>query len=76
MARRYRRIRRKHRKDRNRLFTQQLIEYLTSEKKRQDQEKISVISDRLGKVSVSETNKTNVENDHQEVQNILRDFTI
>lgn len=76
MARHNRRGRRWHRKQRNRLFTKQLIEYLTNEKKMQEQEKISDISERLGKVLVSETPKTNGENDHQEVQNILRDFTI
>lgn len=80
MARHNRHGRRWHRKQRNRLFTKQLIEYLTNEKKLQEQEKISDISERLEKVLVSETkkeeNRDNRDKDQQEVQNILRNFTI
>ena len=62
--------RRRYRKQRKNLFMRQLISYLSSEKKLQEKEKITEITDRLDKVLVSEDH-----NDHN-IHNILRDLTI
>jgi CII-binding regulator of phage lambda lysogenization HflD len=65
--------RRRYRKQRKNLFMRQLISYLSSEKKLQEKEKITEITDRLDKVLVSEDH--NAHKDHN-IHNILRDLTI
>jgi CII-binding regulator of phage lambda lysogenization HflD len=62
--------RRRYRKQRNHLFMRQLISYLTSEKKIQEKEKITEITDRLDKVLVSE------DHNDRNIHNILQDLTI
>ena len=66
--------RRRYRKQRKHLFMRQLISYLTSEKKLQEKEKITEISDRLEKVLVTEDNENN--NDRNNIHNILQNLTI
>jgi hypothetical protein len=65
-----RRNRRRYRKERKHMFMRQLISYLTREKKMKEQEKVTDISDRLDKVSVSETNE------QYNIQNIFSELTI